>query len=98
MRRRARLDGVARQHHAAGLVRVAALLGVARAFAGPALQALAPNLVPAAVLPTAIAMSSIAWQGGAIVGPPLGGFLYATGHFLPYAVSTGLFAAAPSAR
>ncbi len=70
---------------------VAALLGVARAFASPALQALAPNLVPAAILPTAIAMSSIAWQSGSILGPPLGGFLYATGHFLPYAVSTGLF-------
>jgi MFS family permease len=73
------------------LFAVAALLGVARAFAGPALQALAPNLVPAAVLPTAIAMSSIAWQGGSILGPPLGGFLYTSGHFMPYAVSTGLF-------
>ena len=73
------------------LFTVAALLGVARAFASPALQALAPNLVPKEVLPTAIAMSSIAWQGGSVVGPPLGGFLYASGHFLPYAVSTGLF-------
>ena len=73
------------------LFTIAALLGVARAFAGPALQALAPNLVPPAVLPTAIAMSAVAWQGGSILGPPLGGFLYATGHFLPYAVSTGLF-------
>ncbi|HYC94369.1 MAG TPA: MFS transporter, partial [Sphingomicrobium sp.] len=41
---------------------VATLLGVARAFAMPALQALAPNLVPREVLPRAIAMSSIAWQ------------------------------------
>ncbi|MET0270030.1 MAG: MFS transporter, partial [Sphingomonas sp.] len=73
------------------LFMIAALLGVARAFAGPALQALAPNLVPRDVLPTAIAMSSIAWQGGSVVGPPLGGFLYATGHFMPYAVSTVLF-------
>jgi len=39
---------------------VAALLGVARAFAGPALQALAPNLVPRKILPRAIALSSIA--------------------------------------
>ncbi|WP_156679849.1 MFS transporter [Sphingomonas profundi] len=70
---------------------IAALLGVARAFASPALQALSPNLVPKEILPTAIAMSSLAWQGGSVVGPPLGGFLYATGHFLPYAVSTGLF-------
>ncbi len=70
---------------------VASLLGVARAFAGPALQALAPNLVPAAVLPTAIAMSSIAWQGGSVLGPAMGGYLYAAGHFLPYAVSAALF-------
>lgn len=70
---------------------VAALLGVARAFAGPALQALAPNLVPAAVLPTAIAMSSIAWQGGSVIGPAMGGYLYAFGHYLPYAVSAALF-------
>lgn len=73
------------------LFTIAALLGVSRAFAGPALQALAPNLVPAAVLPTAIATGSIAWQGGAVLGPPLGGYLYALGHAAPYAVSTALF-------
>ena len=70
---------------------VAALLGVARAFAQPAQQALAPNLVPPAVLPTAIAMSSIAWQIGAVAGPPMGGYLYAVGHAAPYTVSAGLF-------
>jgi MFS family permease len=70
---------------------IAALLGVARAFAMPAQQALAPNLVPAAVLPTAIAMSSIAWQIGAISGPPMGGYLYALGHAAPYSLSAALF-------
>jgi MFS family permease len=74
------------------LFAVAALLGVARAFAGPALGALAPNLVPREILPRAIAMSSIAWQSGAIAGPALGGYLYASAPFLPYAVSGGLFA------
>ena len=71
---------------------VAALLGVARAFAGPALGALAPNLVPRAILPRAIALSSIAWQSGAIFGPALGGYLYAAAPFMPYVVSAGLFA------
>jgi MFS family permease len=71
---------------------VAALLGVARAFAAPALSALAPNLVPRAVLPRAIALSSIAWQSGAIAGPALGGYLYAWTPYMPYAVSGGLFA------
>jgi len=63
---------------------VAALLGVARAFAGPALGALAPNLVPLKILPNAIALSSIAWQSGAIVGPALGGYLYALAPEAPY--------------
>lgn len=73
------------------LFAVAALLGVARAFAAPALSALAPNLVPAAILPNAIALSSIAWQIGAITGPAMGGYLYAHSHWLPYGAATGLF-------
>jgi len=85
---------------------VAALLGVARAFAGPALGALAPNLVPREILPRAIALSSIAWQSGAIAGPALGGYLYAWAPFAPYVASTllfalglaGLFAIGPIAR
>ena len=71
---------------------VAALLGVARAFAGPALGALAPNLVPRELLPKAIALSSIAWQAGAIAGPALGGILYDVTPHLPYGVSAALFA------
>jgi MFS family permease len=73
---------------------VAALLGVGRAFAGPALSALAPNLVPREILPRAIALSSIAWQTGAVVGPALGGYLYAFAPYAPYAVSGALFAIA----
>ena len=76
------------------LYAVAALLGVARAFAGPALQALAPNLVPRQILPRAIALSSIAWQTGAIIGPAIGGYLYAYAPYAPYAGSTLLFAVA----
>jgi MFS family permease len=70
------------------LFTVAALLGVARAFAGPALQALSPNLVPKRLLPAAIATGSIAWQVGAIGGPPLGGYLYAIYPPLAYAAGT----------
>jgi MFS family permease len=76
----------------AWLFTVAALLGVARAFAGPALGALAPNLVPRESLPRAIALSSMAWQSGAIAGPAVGGYLYAWSPHMPYAVSSGLFA------
>ncbi|WP_404339045.1 MFS transporter [Sphingomonas sp. MMS12-HWE2-04] len=70
---------------------IAALLGVARAFAGPALGALAPNLVPKAILPTAIALSSVSWQVGTVIGPAMGGYLYAGADWLPYAVAGGLF-------
>lgn len=73
------------------LFAVAGLLGVARAFAVPSLQALAPNLVPADVLPRAIALSSIAWQTGAIFGPAAGGYLYAIGNATPYIVTATLF-------
>lgn len=70
---------------------IAALLGVARAFAGPALGALAPNLVPKESLPTAIALSSVSWQAGTVIGPAMGGYLYAGADWLPYTVSGGLF-------
>lgn len=73
------------------LFSIAALLGVARAFAAPALGALAPNLVPPALLPRAIAMSSMAWQIGAIAGPALGGYLYAAHPAAPYITSSLLF-------
>ena len=76
------------------LFAVAALLGVARAFAGPALGALAPNLVPRPILPKAIALSSTAWQSGAIAGPALGGILYDVTPHLPYGVSAALFVVA----
>lgn len=76
------------------LFAIAVVLGVVRAFNGPALSALAPNLVPRAILPNAIALSSIAWQSGMIVGPAIGGYLYAILPFLPYAVAAALFACA----
>jgi MFS family permease len=70
---------------------VAALLGVARAFAAPAFGALTPNLVPRAILPSAIAIGSMAWQVGSVGGPALGGYLYAIAPHVPYFVSTALF-------
>jgi MFS family permease len=62
----------------------AALHGIARVFVGPAMSAIAPNIVPAKQLPEAIAMSSIAWQVGTVVGPAAGGFLYAADPAMPY--------------
>ena len=73
------------------LFAAAVAFGIARAFSGPAYSALAPNLVPRASLPTAIAVSSIAWQVGTIAGPSVGGLLYAIHPELAYGVATGLF-------
>ena len=72
----------------------AVLIGVARAFSGPAYSALAPNLVPKESLPTAIAISSIAWQFGTVAGPSIGGLLYAIHPDVAYAVVSGLLALA----
>ena len=73
---------------------IAAMVGIARAFNGPAYGALAPNLVPRDVLPSAIAMSSVAWQTGMIIGPAVGGYVYAIEPWGAYALSAGLFAVA----
>ena len=71
---------------------VAIVLGIGRAFAGPALASIAPNLVPRELLPSAIALNSIAWQAGAVVGPLIGGAAYALSIALPYEASATLYA------
>lgn len=76
---------------------IAIVLGIARGFAGPALSALAPNLVPKALLPTAIALSSIGWQVGMIGGPALAPALYRITPALPYLGATILFLVSLSA-
>ena len=73
------------------LFAVAIALGIGRAFAGPALSAFAPNLVPIDLLPSAIALNSIAWQAGAVAGPLIGGAAYALSVSLPYEASAVLF-------
>jgi MFS family permease len=50
--------------------------GIARAFMGPAVQSLLPNVVTVQELPTAIAWNSSAWQIATILGPVAGGLLY----------------------
>ena len=58
---------------------VLALLGMARAFQTPASQSFVPNLVPAASFAGAIAVSSSTFQIATIVGPSVGGVVYAFG-------------------
>jgi MFS family permease len=68
-----------------------AVLGGARAFENPAMSALLPGLVPAAQFPQAAAMAASAIQAAIIVGPALGGLLYAAGPTAPYGTSAVLF-------
>jgi MFS family permease len=67
------------------------VLGAARAFENPTLQALLPNLVPAEFLSRAVALSTSSGQTAAIMGPALGGFLYAAQPTVAYAVVGVLF-------
>jgi MFS family permease len=64
------------------------LIGVAKAFEFPTMQALMPSLVPAPLLPRAMAMSASGVQAAMIVGPALGGFLYLAGAAAVYAVAS----------
>jgi MFS family permease len=72
------------------LFAMAAAHGGARVFAGPSIGAIVPNVVPAALLPKAIAFSSIAWQSAAVLGPMVAGFLLARDPALPYWFGSGL--------
>ena len=58
-------------------------LGAARAFEHPSMAALLPGVVPAEDLPKSVAISSSATQTADIVGPSLGGLLYAFGAGAP---------------
>ncbi len=68
----------------------AALHGTARVFIGPALSAFTPNIVPAPLMPRAIALGSMAWQIGAIGGPAAAGLLFGIDAALPYWAACGL--------
>jgi MFS family permease len=73
---------------------LAAAHGAARVFVNPAMSAIAPNIVPANLLPRAIALSSIAWQTASVAGPAVGGLIFARSEWLPHAISAGMLVAA----
>ncbi len=67
------------------------MLGAARAFENPTMQSVLPNLVTAELLPRAVAFSTSSGQTAAIMGPALGGFLYAAHPTVAYAAVGMLF-------
>ncbi|HXL49504.1 MAG TPA: MFS transporter [Xanthobacteraceae bacterium] len=70
------------------------LSGTARAFEIPTIHALLPGIVPAPLLPRAIAASASAQQTAVICGPSLGGLLYMLSPTGVYAICTVVFIAA----
>jgi len=79
---------------AAWIFPVVALVGVGQAFLGPASQSLIPFLVSREDFSRAVAVSSGTLQIATILGPALGGLLYAFGPTSVYAASAALYAAA----
>jgi MFS family permease len=67
------------------------LFAAGRTFEAPTMQALVPALVPAPLLPRAVAATSSATQAAIISGPALGGFLYVVSPVLTYGLCAVLF-------
>ena len=66
--------GLARVEH---LLLLAALSSAIRSFDDPSRQALLPQLIDRERLPNAVALGSIPWQGGRVLGPSITGVLIA---------------------
>jgi MFS family permease len=69
------------------------VFGIERAFMGPAVQSLAPNLVPTEDLANSFAWNSSSWQTASIVGPVAGGLLYGVNPVLAYSVAVAFMCA-----
>jgi MFS family permease len=67
---------------------IAFAFGIARAFQAPAMRSMPPMVAPAGALPKVIALYSATWTGATILGPALGGFLYAVDPWVAYLGST----------
>ncbi|MBS0446147.1 MAG: MFS transporter [Proteobacteria bacterium] len=80
--------------HRDTLLATSILLGAVKAFQMPAQQSITPALVPAEVLPRALAFSSAGNQAAIICGPAIGGFVYVAGAPAVYGVCAAAFAIA----
>jgi MFS family permease len=76
------------------LLAMAFIVGAGRAFEQPSLQTALPNIVPASVLPRAIAGSTSAAQIAIVAGPALGGVLIALSPTLVFAACAALWLSA----
>lgn len=67
------------------------VFGTTRAFAMPTGQALLPGLVPVEHFPNAVTWTSSAWQVATVIGPALGGILYAFGSTVVFAFASACY-------
>jgi MFS family permease len=72
------------------------LFGVARAFVAPSSRALPIDLAPIDVVERVVAMKSVAFQAGLIVGPVMFGLVFVAGPEWPYLVAVASFLASMS--
>jgi MFS family permease len=70
---------------------LASAAGVSSAIGSPAARALTPTIVPADILASALALRSIAFQAAVVVGPAIGGLLFAIQAELVYTSAIALF-------
>ena len=82
----------ARWLHLPGLMVVALVSGAAEAFIQPATAAAVRAVVPKQQLPVALARMQARDHLASLVGPPLGGALFAVAHSLPLAVDAATYA------
>ena len=69
---------------------IAAAAGIASAVANPAGRALTPEIVPPELLPGAVALRSVANQAGIVVGPAIGGVIFAVEPVAVYITAAAL--------
>jgi len=76
------------------ILAMAFMVGIGRAFEQPSLQSVLPNVVPASLLPRAIAASNSAAQAAVVAGPALGGVLIELSPGLAFALCAVLYVSA----
>lgn len=73
---------------------IGASAGVASALTNPAGRSLTPEIVPAELLPGAVALRSVANQAGIVVGPAIGGVIFNVEPVAVYIAAAVLFGVA----
>jgi len=76
---------------------IATTAGIASGVTNPAGRALTPEIVPPELMPGAVALRSVANQAGIVVGPAVGGVIFAVEPVAVYITAAALFLAACAA-